>query len=273
MSLTAGTRFGPYEIVALLGAGGMGEVYRARDTRLARDVALKVIAGHSAGDADRLARFEQEARATAALNHPNILAVFDIGHDPGPFIVSELLDGETLRERLTRGRVPVRAALDIGGQIARGLAAAHDKGVIHRDLKPENIFLTKDGTAKILDFGLAKLREGDPALNAGTEAVTASVHTPARTAQGVVMGTVGYMAPEQVRGEPSDHRADIFALGCVLYELLDGRRAFTGTSPIETLHAVLTSDPPEITGTASATIVPGAERIVRRCLEKDGSKS
>jgi len=268
MSLKSGTSLGPYEIVEPLGAGGMGEVYRARDSRLGRDVALKVILAEATANPDRVARFEKEARATAALNHPNIVAVFDIGNSAtGPFIVSELLEGETLGERLARGRVPVRLALEIGAQVARGLAAAHDKGIVHRDLKPDNIFLTRNGGAKILDFGLAKLRENVP-----SDAVDATVETMAErhsTQPGLVMGTVGYMAPEQVRGEPADSRADVFALGCVLFELIGGQRAFTGTSQIETLHAILTAEPPDVFGSAPTPIAPGVERIVRRCLEKD----
>jgi Tol biopolymer transport system component len=265
MAFVAGIRLGPYEIIAALGAGGMGEVYRARDTRLQRDVAVKVILGAGAQDPDRLARFEQEARATAALNHANIVAVFDIGQsEHGPYIVSELLEGETLRERTSRSRLAPRVALEIGAQIARGLAAAHDKGIVHRDLKPENVFVTADGTAKILDFGLAKLREQSSTL---ADAPTGTVQSP-RTGPGVVMGTVGYMSPEQVRGEPADHRSDIFALGSVLYEFLTGQRAFAGGTPVETMHAILTSEPPEPSA-ATGVIAPAVERTVRRCLEKN----
>jgi Tol biopolymer transport system component len=266
MTLPAGTAFGPYEIIDPLGAGGMGEVYRARDARLGRDVALKIISADSTS-ADRLVRFEKEARATAALNHPNIVAVFDIGQsDFGPFIVSELLEGETLQGRIARGRVPARTALEIAAQIARGLAAAHDKGIVHRDLKPANVFLTRDGSAKILDFGLAKLREDEPPDPGedGTDSVFS-----AKTVEGAVMGTAGYMAPEQVRGQPADHRADIFALGCVLYELLGGRRAFTGASRVETMHAILTTEPAELASIATVDIGAGIDRLVRRCLEKD----
>ena len=269
MALAPGARLGPYEILALLGQGGMGEVYRARDPRLGRDVAIKVVSGEGASDPVRRARFEQEARAAAALNHPHILAVHDIGTahlagGPTPYVVSELLEGETLRERLTRGKLPVRVATELAVQIARALAAAHDHGIVHRDIKPENLFVTKDGTAKVLDFGLAKLRDaGEPA---GDQATTAEAHVG--TGPGVVLGTVGYMAPEQVRAGTVDHRADLFALGCVLHELLGGQRAFRGASGVETLHAILNAEPPDL-----ATLVPGLsgglERIVRRCLEKD----
>src|SRR5271163_2979293 len=233
MNLTSGTKLGPYEIVSLLGAGGMGEVYRARDSRLKRDVAVKVLPKALSLDADRLRRFEQEALATAALNHPNILAVFDIGTNEGsPYVVSELLEGETLRERLRSGAIPLRKTLDYALQIAHGLAAAHEKGIIHRDLKPENLFLTKDGRVKILDFGLAKLTRpetGDSSGNAPTQQVG--------TDAGTVMGTVGYMSPEQVRGKPADARSDIFAFGAILYEMLSGKRAFHGDSAADTVSA------------------------------------
>jgi eukaryotic-like serine/threonine-protein kinase len=220
-----GARLGPYEIVSALGAGGMGEVYRARDPRLGRDVAIKVLPTAFSADAGRLKRFEQEARAAAALNHPNILAVYDIGTDAGaPFIVSELLEGDTLRDRVNGGPATVRKSIEHALQIARGLAAAHDKGIVHRDLKPENVFLTRDNRVKILDFGLAKLAQDQPAYSSGSALAT----MPSPTQPGVVLGTVGYMAPEQVRGLSVDHRADLFALGAILYELLSGRRAFVG---------------------------------------------
>ncbi len=266
MALTPGTRLGPYAIDAPLGAGGMGEVYRARDTRLGRDVAVKVIAAESATDPDRLARFEQEARAAAALNHPNILAVFDIGPGSaahGPYIVSELLEGETLGARLARGRLPVRTAIELATQVARALAAAHDKGIVHRDLKPDNIFVTRDGTAKVLDFGLAKLRDAAP--GASGDASTVTGRPP--TAQGAVMGTVGYMAPEQVRGADVDHRADIFAIGVTLYEMLAGQRAFRGDSGVETLNAILKSEPAEFE-TLGVPVPAEVARIVTHCLEK-----
>ena len=266
MSLTSGTKLGPYEIQSPLGAGGMGEVYRARDTRLGRDVALKILPESFAREGDRLHRFEQEARAVAALNHPNILAVFDIGqHNGSPFLVSELLQGETLRSVLDRGALPQRKAIDYGVQIAQGLAAAHEKGIVHRDLKPENIFVSKDGRIKILDFGLAKLAQKASAAAAESDGVTL---TSSHTAAGVVMGTASYMAPEQVRGEAADPRTDIFAFGAVLYEMLSGQRAFRRETPAETMTAVLREDPPELTDSPHP-ISPALDRIVRRCLEKN----
>src|SRR5271166_3001157 len=231
MNLTSGTKLGPYEIVSLLGAGGMGEVYRARDSRLKRDVAVKVLPQALSLDADRLRRFEQEALATAALNHPNILAVFDIGtHQGAPYVVSELLDGETLRERLRSGAIAVRKTLDYALQIAHGRGTAHAKAIIHRDLKPENIFLTKDGRVKILDFGLAKLQ---PAKAASADGPTASYQP--QTNPGHVLGTVGYMSPEQVRGQNADARSDIFAVGVILYEMLTGKPAFRKATSAETM--------------------------------------
>jgi Tol biopolymer transport system component len=262
MPLTPGTKLGPYEVVAPIGAGGMGEVYRARDTRLGRDVALKILPEFVAHEPDRLHRFEQEARAVAALNHPNILAVFDIGqHEGSPFLVSELLEGETLRITLDGGALPQRKTIEYGVQIAHGLAAAHDKGIVHRDLKPENIFVTKEGRIKILDFGLAKLAQRP---GAEPDGVTL---TSQHTAVGVVMGTAGYMAPEQVRGEGADPRTDIFAFGAVLYEMLSGVRAFRRDTAAETMTAVLKDEPPELSDPARF-VSPALERIVRRCLEK-----
>src|SRR5712692_2591655 len=219
MSLIPGVRLGPYEVLAPLGAGGMGEVWKARDARLGREVAIKVLPPSYSRDPDRLRRFEQEAKAAGLLNHPNITAVHDIGmHEGAPYIVTELLEGETLRERLAAGPLPQRKALDFAGQIAQGLAAAHEKGIVHRDLKPENLFVTKDGRVKILDFGLAKLErpdsEGAGQTNMPTEA--------AGTEPGVLLGTLGYMSPEQVRGRPADPRSDIFAFGAILYEMLSG---------------------------------------------------
>ena len=226
MALSAGTRLGPYEILALIGAGGMGEVYRAKDPRLGRDVAIKVLPVSFSADTDRLRRFEQEARAAGILNHPNITVVYDIGqHDGAPYVVQELLEGETLRSALAGGKLSPRKAIDTALQIAHGLAAAHEKGIIHRDLKPENLFVTKDGRVKILDFGLAKLTHQEEGGQA-TDLPTASVGTE----PGVVMGTLGYMSPEQVKGKPADARSDIFSFGSILYEMLSGQRAFQGDS-------------------------------------------
>jgi serine/threonine-protein kinase len=264
MSLSPGSRLGPYEIVSPLGAGGMGEVYRARDTRLHREVAIKVLPASFSQDADRLRRFEQEARAASALNHPNILTIHDFGSEgAAPYVVSELLEGETLREKLGGGRIPVRKALDYASQIARGLAAAHEKGIVHRDLKPENLFVTKDGRVKILDFGLAKLTHPERGAGSLSEVLTAALGTE----PGVVMGTAGYMSPEQVRGQPADHRSDIFSFGAVLYEMLTGKRAFGGDTAVETMSAILRDDPPEPSRAVSEVSVP-LDRIVRRCLEK-----
>ena len=257
MALAPGTRLGPYEIVSALGAGGMGEVYRARDPRLGRDVAIKVLPTAFSAEVDRLRRFEQEARAAAALNHPNILAVHDIGTEAGaPFIVSELLEGATLRDRLNAGPIAVRKALEFALHIAHGLAAAHEKGITHRDLKPENVFVTQDGRVKILDFGLAKLTQDQPAF----EPASAMVTTAPPTQPGVVLGTVGYMAPEQVRGLPVDHRADLFALGAILYELLSGRRAFSRDTAPETMAAILKEDPPELNACGADAAGPRQDR-------------
>jgi Tol biopolymer transport system component len=268
MNLATGTMLGPYELLSPLGAGGMGEVYRANDTRLNRDVAIKVLPASFAYDADRLLRFEQEARATSALSHPNILTVYDIGsHEGSPYIVAELLEGEELRQQLSEGALPQRKAVDYAQQIASGLAAAHLKGIIHRDLKPENIFITTDGRVKILDFGLAKLKPAKQAAGTGSELATQK----ALTEPGVVMGTVGYMSPEQVRGQEADHRSDIFSFGAILYEMLRGRRTFTGESAIEVMNAILKEEPEELTET-NARINPALERIVRRCLEKKAER-
>lgn len=263
MALTSGTILGPYKIQAPLGAGGMGEVYRARDPRLGRDVAIKVLPSSFSADGDRLQRFTQEARAAAALNHPNILAIFDIGDDRGsPYVVSELLEGETLRERLRPGPLNTRRAIDYGLQVTWGLAAAHDKGITHRDLKPENLFITNDGHVKILDFGLAKLTR--PESGESGEAPTVQVATE----PGLVMGTVGYMSPEQVRGKSADARSDIFAFGAILYEMLSGRRAFSGDTAADTMSAILKEDPPQLSETGR-NVPPGLERIVNHCLEKN----
>ncbi|HKQ59642.1 MAG TPA: protein kinase [Candidatus Polarisedimenticolaceae bacterium] len=262
MPLETGTQLGPYVVVAPLAAGGMGEVYRAKDARLDRQVAIKVLPTAFAQDADRLARFEREAKAVAALSHPNILSIFDFGiHDGRAYAVTELLDGETLRARLEGGALPVRKTLDYAGQIARGLAAAHDKGVVHRDLKPENIFVLHDGRVKILDFGLAR-------QTIATSGSDATRTVAALTDPGTVMGTVGYMSPEQVRGQAVDGRTDLFSLGAVLYEMLAGQRAFQRDTAADTMTAILKEDPPELGGTR-LEIPPALERIVDHCLEKN----
>ena len=263
MALTSGTKLGPYEIVSPLGAGGMGEVYRSRDPRLKREVAIKVLPQAFSLDADRLRRFEQEALATAALNHPNILAVFDLGTVEGsPYVVSELLEGETLRERLRSGSIAVRKALDYALQIAHGLAAAHEKGIIHRDLKPENLFVTKDGRVKILDFGLAKLTQAEPGTDTSLPTATHG------TEVGLVMGTAGYMSPEQARGVALDPRSDIFSFGAILYEMLSGKRAFHGDTAADTMSAILKEDPPDLNET-NRNVSPALERVVQHCLEKN----
>ena len=263
MALAAGTRLGPYEILSALGSGGMGDVYRARDSRLGREVAIKVLQAAFSEAPERLRRFEQEARAVAALNHPNILTVHEIGtHDGQPYIVSELLEGQTLRQALGHGALPVKKAIEHTVQICQGLAAAHEKGFIHRDLKPENLFVTNDGRLKILDFGLAKLIE----VAAGTGATMVATRAT-DTSAGMVMGTIGYMSPEQVRGQAVDHRSDIFNVGSILYEMLAGVRAFTGDTAADTVAAILGTDPPQLT-IARGSISAGLERIVRRCLEK-----
>ncbi|HEY4229977.1 MAG TPA: serine/threonine-protein kinase, partial [Thermoanaerobaculia bacterium] len=265
MPLTNGTRLGPYEILSPLGAGGMGEVYRARDPRLGRDVAIKVLPAAFSSDPDRLKRFEQEARAAGALNHPNITAIHDLGTNPSdgaPYVVHELLEGETLRSELASGRFSQRKAIEHAVQIAQGLAAAHEKGIVHRDLKPENVFVTKDGRVKILDFGLAKLTQAEGAPNAAATSI------PTATEPGVVMGTLGYMSPEQVKARPADARSDIFAFGAILYEMLSGQRAFRGDSAGETMAAILKEDPPELSVT-NQNVSPGLDRIVRHCLEKN----
>ncbi|HXP83886.1 MAG TPA: protein kinase, partial [Bryobacteraceae bacterium] len=245
------------------GAGGMGEVYRAHDSRLDRTVAIKVLPASFSADRERLQRFAQEARAAAALNHPNILSIFDIGEAQGaPYVVSELLEGETLRERLRNGPLPIRRVIDYALQVARGLAAAHDKGIVHRDLKPENLFLTHDGRVKILDFGLAKLTRPEAPSGSG-DAPTVQVATEA----GLVMGTAGYMSPEQVRGKPADNRSDIFTFGAILYEMITGKRAFHGETAADTMSAILKEETPELSET-TRNVPPGLERIVRHCMEK-----
>ena len=263
MALQAGTRLGSYEILSSIGAGGMGEVYRAHDARLRRDVAIKVLPAAVSTDADRLRRFEQEALATAALNHPNILAVYDVGREGHTaFVVEELLEGETLRERLSAA-LPVRKVVDYTIQIANGLAAAHEKGIVHRDLKPENIFVTRDERVKILDFGLAKTMMP---VASGTSTELAGATEP-----GMVLGTVGYMAPEQVRAQTVDHRADIFSLGTLIYEMLSGRRAFQGDTTADTMTAILKETPPELAEGGRA-VPPALDRVVSRCLEKNPAR-
>ena len=286
MALSPGTKLGPYEILAPLGAGGMGEVWRARDPRLGREVAIKVLPAAASADPERLRRFEQEARAAGALNHPNILVIYDIGmHEGAPYIVSELLEGETLRERLRSDSKPAssaprvasevsertappaaalsqRKAIHYATQIAQGLAAAHEKGIVHRDLKPENLFITRDGHVKILDFGLAKLTQ--PVESEAS--MTALATSPPATEPGMVLGTVGYMSPEQVRGQPADHRTDIFSFGLILYEMLAGRAAFRRETGAETMTAILKDDAPEPSTPRHSP--PGA-RVVDYCLEKD----
>jgi hypothetical protein len=260
--LVPGTRVGGYEVVAKIGEGGMGEVYRARDTRLHRDVALKVLAHDFAAEPARLARFEQEARAAAALNHPNILAVYDAGtHEGQPFLVSELLEGHSVRELLRDGPIPLRKALDYAVQITTGLAAAHDRGIVHRDLKPENLFITSDGRAKVLDFGIAKLLAPTDAAD------TLATEFAPRTDAGIVLGTAGYMSPEQIRGGAVDHRTDIFAFGATLFEMLSGIRPFAGSTSADAMSAVLSREPVDLT-TPDGAAPPAVERIVRRCLEK-----
>ena len=267
MPLTTGAKLGPYEIVSPIGAGGMGEIYRAKDPRLGREVAIKVLPSYLCRDQDRLRRFEQEARAAGALNHPNILAVYDVGtHDGAPYLVTELLEGVTLRERLAGGAMPPRKASECAVQIADGLAAAHDKGIIHRDLKPDNIFICRDGRTKILDFGLAKLTVPE----AG-DATSTDLELKEETSAGVVLGTAGYMSPEQVRGEKADQRSDIFSFGAVLYETLSGQRAFGGRSAADRASAILKDEPPDLRG-SGRNIPPGLERIVRHCLEKNAEE-
>jgi serine/threonine protein kinase len=260
MALTPGTRLGQYEIRGAIGAGGMGDVFRARDPRLDREVAIKVLSAHIATRPGAITRFEREAMSVAKLSHPNIVSIFEFGvHGDTVFVVTELLDGETLRARLRGGALPPRRAVAYALQITRGMAAAHARGMVHRDLKPENVMITRADQVKILDFGLAKTLEADePDSIGGAHAVTRV---------GAVLGTSGYMAPEQARGQAVDHRADIFAFGAVLYEMLSGERAFKGANSADTMMAVLTEDPPELHA-AGVSISPALDRIVRRCLEK-----
>jgi len=267
MTLDSGTKLGRYEIRSKIGEGGMGEVYRARDEHLNRDVAIKVLPASFSQDKDRLRRFEQEAQAAGSLNHPNILAVYDVGtYEGAPYLVAELLEGQELRDELREGPLLSRKAIDYAQQIAQGLAAAHEKGIVHRDLKPENIFISQDGRVKILDFGLAKLR----ALP--QEVVSSQIETRKHiTDPGTVMGTVGYMSPEQVRGQPTDHRSDIFSFGSILYEMLSGQVAFRRETMAETLTAILKEEPAKLNEPNSKISLP-LEKIVRRCLEKQPAR-
>jgi serine/threonine protein kinase len=263
MPLSSRTKLGPYQIQSSLGAGGMGEVYRARDTRLGRDVAIKALPEALANDADRLRRFEQEARTIAALNHANILGIHDIGaHDGAPFLASEFLEGQTVREKLESGPLPVRRASEYALGIGQGLAAAHEKGVVHRDLKPENVFVTRNGRVKVLDFGLAKLVRPEE-----SHETVVTLTNPA-TLPGMVMGTVGYMSPERVRGEPSDARSDIFSFSAVLYEMLTSKRAFKRETSAETMTPILREEPPELNDTGWQGPL-ALQRILVRCLEKN----
>ncbi|HEX6186735.1 MAG TPA: protein kinase [Pyrinomonadaceae bacterium] len=265
MNLSSGTTLGRYEIRSKIGEGGMGEVYRAFDPKINREVAIKILPPALSADKDRLARFEQEAQAAGALNHPNILVIHHIDtHDGAPYIVSELLEGETLRERMGGTALPQRKAIEYALQIAHGLAAAHEQGIVHRDLKPENVFITKDGRLKILDFGLAKLTAATDVSQPQTEVPTRRVNTD----PGVVMGTIGYMSPEQLRSKPADHRSDIFSFGAILYEMLSGRRAFRGESTADMMSAILREDPPDLSET-NKLINPALERVVNHCLEKN----
>ena len=259
LPIATGTKIGHYEIVGWLGAGGMGEVYRARDPRLDREVAIKLIPETFATDTSRLHRFEQEARAAGQLNHPNILAVYDVGlHGGAPYIVSELLEGESLRSRLHAGALPSRRAIEYARQIAEGLAAAHERNIVHRDVKPDNLFITHDGRIKILDFGIAKLTPSGDEAGQRTRYAT-------ETEAGLVVGTAAYMSPEQVRGEAVDPRSDIFSFGAMLYEMLAGRPAFTRDTAPETMTAILKDDPQPL---RAPDVPPSLARIVSRCLEK-----
>lgn len=283
MPLDPGTRLGPYDVLSQIGAGGMGEVYKARDPKLDRFVAIKVLPSNLAQSGDLLARFEREAKAVAALNHPNILGIYDFGRDgTQAYAVMELLEGESLRERLKAGPISPRKVIEFAQQIAEGLAAAHARGILHRDIKPENIFLTREGRVKVLDFGLAKQLPdwvggagSQPSSGANTDLV-GQTHLPTlatsgsgepRTAAGMFMGTVGYVSPEQVRGETTDHRSDIFAFGTVLYEMVSGRQAFKADTSVQTLTAILQEDPPEFP--PSRLVPPALERLIFHCLEKE----
>jgi non-specific serine/threonine protein kinase len=268
MGLSPGARLGVYEIISLLGAGGMGEVYRARDPRLGRDVAIKVVPAAFSADPDRLRRFEQEARAAAALNHPNILAVYDVGtHDRQPYVVSELLDGETLNCRLARGAFSLDELFEVSVQIANALDAAHTRGIVHRDLKPANLFVTTRGQVKVLDFGLAKMRAGALTGAIGLTAAQTEAHAGPRTDPGTALGTIAYMSPEQARGEPVDARSDLFSFGVVLYEMATGQSAFTGATSAVIFDAILNRVPTSVVQVNPALPLELA-RIIDRALEK-----
>ena len=261
MALHTGSRLGPYEVVAPLGAGGMGEVYRARDSRLGREVAVKILSDGDGSDPEHIARFAREARAVAALSHPNVMAIFDIGLGDVPFLVTELLTGETLRQLLDKGALGPMRTLELGVQLAAGLAAAHDRGIIHRDLKPGNLFVTTEGQVKILDFGLAK--HVDALSGNGDDALPER----RRAARRPMLGALGYMAPEQIRGLEVGHRADIFACGAILFEMVTGVRAFHHATPAETIAAIL-NDPPSSLDFPAGT-PPALAATIRQCLEKD----
>ena len=266
MNIENGTSLGHYQILAPLGTGGMGEVYRAQDTRLKREVAIKILPSHVANNPDSLSRFEREALALAQLSHPNILAIHDFGRYEGVTLAAtELLSGENLRARIERGPIPTRRILEIAAAIAEGLAAAHSKGIVHRDLKPENVFLTSDDQVKILDFGLARVEVG----GAKTEGTETSI--PTETDPSIVKGTIGYMAPEQLRGQQTDGRADIFSLGCLLYEMLTGRRAFACDTVADTMSAILHEDPSDF-AQSGRQVPPDVERVTLQCLEKHAEK-
>jgi serine/threonine protein kinase len=263
MALSAGSRLGPYEILSPLGAGGMGEVWRARDTRLSREVAIKVLPPEVSRDPSRLKRFEKEARSASALNHPNIVTIYDIGSEgPVSYIAIERVEGKTLREVLFAGPMPPRKLAQIGAQIAEGLAVAHETGIVHRDLKPENVMVTKDGLVKILDFGLAKLTS---ATSAGDDS---SFPTETATSPGSLIGTVGYMSPEQAAGQAADFRSDLFSVGAILYEMSTGQRAFKGKTAVDTLAAILNSDPEPVVALSPST-PPPLRWIIDRCLAKE----
>ncbi len=269
MALASGTRLGPYEITAQIGVGGMGEVYRATDSNLGRDVAIKVLPESVAQDPERLARFDREARTLAALNHPNIAQIHGVEKSAGTIaLVMELVEGPTLENRIAQGAIPVDEALPIAKQIAEALEAAHEQGIIHRDLKPANVKLRPDGVVKVLDFGLAKALEPTSAMSPGASQLP-TITTPAMTQAGMILGTAAYMSPEQARGKPVDKRADIWAFGCVLFEMLTGRRVFTGEDVTDTIVSVVSKEPD---WAALPSNAPAVSFVLRRCLEKDPKK-